>query len=297
MLSKVNICDVTLRDGLQNLNTFVSTEIKIKLLEHLINCGLKELEVTSFVHPKAVPQFSDAQELLRIALKKKDVTIRSLVPNLKGVNLALEAGASQILFVFSASEIHNQSNVNMTINQSLEQLQSIVESVRYRKEVEIQVALSTTFGYQQDLVTLDRVDFLTEKIIGLGIHKIVYCDTSGLAVPTQVEGLIKRIRPKYPQLNIVLHFHDTYGSAIANCVKAVECGADFFESSVGGLGGCPFAVNASGNVATEDLVWVMEKMGIHTRIDLNCLIKTTQFIQEHISLDRPISSRVYYANI
>ena len=295
MLTHVQICDVALRDGLQNLSSFVPTQTKTSLLRRLVACGVKELEVTGFVHPRAVPQFSDAEAVLRAALDQPGVLIKSLIPNRKGAERALDTGAKQLAFVFSASEVHNRSNVNMTPDQSLEQLGAIVELLRSRSDVGLQADLGTTFGYHQDPVSLEVIESLTEKIIGLGIDQIMYCDTTGLGDPLRVEALVKRIRPAYPELTFGFHFHDTYGTGIANCVKALECGVGYFESSVSGLGGCPFSINASGNVATEDLAWIMEKMGVDTGIDLPGLVETASWIQQEILRGGLITSRVYNA--
>ena len=295
MFPQVDICDVALRDGLQNLSFFVPTETKLSLFGRLVGCGIRELEVTGFVHPKAIPQFTDAEAVLQAASKQSKVAIKSLIPNGKGAMRALDAGAKELVFVFSASEAHNQSNVNMTVAQSLDQLHSITELAKDRNGAGLQVDLGTTFGYYQDPVSLDTIESLTERIIGLGINKIMYCDTSGFGDPLRVAALIQRIRPAYPRLTFGFHLHDTYGTAIANCVKALESGVGYFESSIAGLGGCPFAVNASGNVATEDLVWILEKMGVDTGIDMDRLIETGSFIKEHILKGQPVTSRVYNA--
>ena len=295
MIPEIEICDVALRDGLQNISNFVETETKTALFDLLVKSGIKEVEVTGFVHPNAIPQFADAEDVLKHAIKQKGVLIKTLVPNLKGASRALDEGAQYLVFVLSASEIHNKSNVNMTINQSIEQLQAITDLVRYRPEIKIQLNLATTFGYHGDSISFEKIETLTEEIARCGVERVMYCDTSGFAVPTQVEHLISRIRSQDSQLIFGFHFHDTFGTAVANCVKALECGSYIFESSVAGLGGCPFAVKASGNVATEDLVWVMEKMGVKTGIQLDLLLEASRFIKDRILFDRPIDSRLFYA--
>ena len=163
MFPQVNICDVALRDGLQNLSLFVPTETKLSLFGRLVGCGIRELEVTGFVHPKAIPQFTDAEAVLQAASKQSEVAIKSLVPNGKGAMRALDAGAKELAFVFSASEAHNQGNVNMTVAQSLDQLRSIAELAKDRNGVGLQVDLGTTFGYYQDPVSLDTIESLTER--------------------------------------------------------------------------------------------------------------------------------------
>jgi hydroxymethylglutaryl-CoA lyase len=295
IIPEIEICDVALRDGIQNISNFVDTETKISLLNLLVKSGIKEIEVTSFVHPKAIAQFADAESILKCALKQKGVLIKTLVPNLKGASRALDAGSQYLVFVFSASEVHNKNNVNMTINQSIEQLQAITELIRHRPEIKIQLNLATTFGYHGDSVSLEKIETLTAEVVRCGVKRVMYCDTSGVAVPTNVVSLINRIRSQIPQLTFGFHFHDTFGTAIANCVKALECGSYIFESSVGGLGGCPFAVKASGNVATEDLIWVMEKMGVKTGIELDLLLEASHFIKDRILFDKPIDSRLFYA--
>ncbi|MFA5536357.1 MAG: hydroxymethylglutaryl-CoA lyase [Bacillota bacterium] len=293
-LKKIKIVDVTLRDGLQNIDTFISTESKLKIVNKLINSGVNKLEITSFVNPKAVPQFKDAENFYESCTKLyPNISFSALTPNLKGVERAVNAGLKEIVFVLSASEKHNKSNVKMTVAESLIQLKTVSDLLKKYPEVNIQVDLSTAFGYEEDIVSVDKVIEISKKISDTGVNKIMYCDTSGIAVPAQVENLIKNIKRKNLNFKFGFHFHDTFGCAIANIIKAIELDCNLFEAAAGGLGGCPFAHGATGNVSLEDLVWVLDKMNLISDIDLNKLLETTQFLEKTLAGLAPINSKVY----
>jgi len=294
MKNLVRIVEVGLRDGLQSLPKFLPTSVKTRLLKLLVESGLKELEVTSFVSPRWVPQFKDAFKVTQESIKYHQVISKALIPNMKGFNRALEAGISNLVFVFSTSEKHNFKNLNMSVHDSLKELDAILKHVSTKHRVTLQVNLATTFGYIDEKVILTRVLELTDIILSMGISKIVYCDTSGMAVPTQVEELIQEVISRY-KIIPGLHFHDTFGCAMANTIKSIENGVRIFETSLGGLGGCPFLPGATGNIATEDVVRALQKMNIDTGINLEQLLKAVYYLNSELKNNDFFTSKLFKA--
>lgn len=275
----VRIIDVCPRDGLQNLKTFVPTETKKRIIDALLDTGVKYIEATSFVSSKAVPQMADAAEIAAYALEKAspDTHISALAPNMRGARAAWDAGIREISFVMSVSESHNKANINRTCQQSLETLAEVLEGL---PDMRVTAAFAVVFGCPfEGEVPLDRTLGMLEQAAGLGIKSVTLSDTIGVAIPTQVFTVVETVRSAFPQLDIGLHMHDTHGMGAANAFAALLAGVTRFDSATGGLGGCPFAPGAAGNTATEDLVNMFERMGVRTGIRLDGLVSLAQYIR------------------
>jgi len=278
----VTIVEVGPRDGLQNEPDFVPTERKIELIERLADAGLKRIEITSFVHPKAVPQLRDSAEVVGRIRRRPDVVYSALVPNEKGLERALASGIGEIAFFVSASETHNRKNVAMTTADSLEVFRRIAETA-LTGGMRIRGYVVTAFGCPYEgTVPPENVERIVDAYRSLGIHEIALGDTTGMANPSQVSRLLDRIMPMLGTTGLALHFHDTRGTALANILAALQQGVTVFDGSIGGLGGCPYAPGASGNVATEDLVNMLEEMGIRTGIDLGMLLDCARYTRDII---------------
>src|SRR5215470_4285655 len=242
---RVTVCEVGTRDGFQIEPDFIATERKIEVVNRLSATGMPRIEVTSFVSPKAVPQLKDAEAVMAGIARRSGTRYSALVPNDKGAVRAVDAGVDDIHTVVSASESHNLANVNMTIAESLAKLESVVR-----------------------------------RLVDLGAKGIGLADTTGMANPAQVSRVLEHLAPRFPNVEWTLHTHDTRAMAIPNILAAMEMGVSHLDASIGGLGGCPFAPGASGNVCTEDLVHCLDAMGIETGIDLDALIETSKRVQE-----------------
>lgn len=281
--SNVTIIEVGPRDGLQNLKTIIPTEIKISLLKMLIQSGFSKIEVTSFVSPRHVPQMSDAKEV--VAAIRKDaaragVLLTALVPNLKGAELARRSGLSAFRFVVSVSEQHNIANTQQTVRESINQLSVIRNTF---PDVFLEVSLATAFGcVYEGSVDPRSVIKLAEQALHIGVNQVGISDTIGVANPLQVESLLAQFRDAFPSISPTLHFHDTWGMGLANVLVALQHGYTEFDASIGGLGGCPFAPGAAGNIATEDLNNMLSHMGIVTNINQDKLLALLAFVKENI---------------
>ena len=283
----VSIVEVGPRDGLQNEAEFVPTEQKIKLIELLSETGLKRIEITSFVHPKAIPQLRDSEEVVKRIKQKEAVIYSTLVPNEKGLERALASGVKEIALFVSASETHNQKNVRMSIADSLKGFRNIAVKA-LANGIRMRGYVVTAFGCPYEgKIPPEKVEFIIDEYQALGVHEVALGDTTGMANPNQVGRLLKRIKPKLGKTNLALHFHDTRGLALGNILIALQEGVTIFDGSIGGLGGCPYAPGASGNVATEDLVNMLEEMGIETGIDLQKLLDCASYAREIIKKDLP----------
>jgi hydroxymethylglutaryl-CoA lyase len=270
-VKKVRIREVGPRDGFQSWPDFIPTDLKLEVIRLLLEAGIQEMETTSFVSPKAIPQMRDAAEVM--AGVPRDGCIHSpLVPNLKGATLALDSGADKLVVVISASDEHNKANVRRSIAESLSDLKSIFELCRQEGKP-VAGAMAVAFGcpYQGE-VPEDDVYRLAEAYIGGGAASIILADTTGMATPPRVIRLIEGFTRRFPDTPYSLHFHNNRGTAIANLYAAVEAGADTFDTALGGIGGCPNVPQAAGNLATEDVVFMLEDMGCDTGIDLMKLI-------------------------
>jgi hydroxymethylglutaryl-CoA lyase len=277
--SAVTICEVGTRDGFQIEEGFIPTDEKVEIVNRLSACGIPEIQATSFVHPKVVPQMRDAEEVMARITRHPGTRYTALVPNDRGALRAVEAGVDQLDTVLSASESHNIANVNMTVAESLDRLAAVAD-VAARAGVPVVAGISTSFGCPfEGEVPLDHLEAIVARLADLGAEGITLADTTGMANPAQVARTFERLMPKWPHVQWHLHTHDTRAMAIPNILAAMECGVTHFDSSVGGLGGCPFAPGASGNVCTEDLAHCLEAMDVRTGIDLDRLLDTSRYVE------------------
>lgn len=286
---QVTIKEVGPRDGLQNEKTAISTEDKIAWINQLSKTGLTYIEITSFVHPKWIPQLSDALEVATRIERAPGVTYAALVPNQKGLEKALAAQVDEVAVFMSASETHNRKNINKSIEETFPVLEEVVRAAKQEGKT-VRGYVSTVFGcpYEGN-VSVEQVIRVSEHLFDMGIDELSLGDTIGVATPKQVQELLEIVLKRFPKEKLAMHFHDTRGTALANILISLEMGITTFDSSLGGLGGCPYAPGSSGNVATDDLVYMLHGMDIATGIDVGRLTEAALFIQEKIG--RPLSSR------
>jgi hydroxymethylglutaryl-CoA lyase len=277
----VDILEVGPRDGLQNLSQVLETKQKIDLIRRLAASGLTHIQLGAFVSPRAVPQFGNIQEVAQEVMASiPGVRFSALVPNLKGAANALSCGIRELSFVFSVTKAHNQSNVGKTHEESLAELAAIMDLLPAYPGAEITADLATSFGCPfEGKVLPEQVLYHVQRAYDLGVRRITLCDTVGYGNPRQVAEIGVSCRNSFPDTTFRCHFHNTRGLALANTLAAIEAGILSFDSSVGGLGGCPFAPGATGNVATEDMVFMLSEMGIETGVDLPTLLETVRFLQ------------------
>ena len=286
MGEKVKVVDVTARDGLQNEPKLVSTRDKLALIEKLIQAGVSDIQATSFVHPKWVPQMADAEDVAAGLGKFAGVTFSALVPNLKGYERAAAAGIRHMEFVIAASETFNRKNLNRSMAESLQLLEQTSRLAK-RDGVVLRVGFSTCFHCPfEGRISSQAVLNAARAAREIGPWRIAICDTDGMAFPDQVKETVGRLlgELKMTRKDLVLHFHDTYGRGLANTLAGLDAGIREFDSSTAGLGGCPYCPGASGNLATEDLVDFLEGMGYDTGIDLEKLLDAAEFACRFSSL-------------
>ena len=292
--TRAKIVDVGPRDGLQNEKQPVPAAVKIELVHKLQDAGLKEIEVTSYVSPKWVPQMGDNAEVMAGVKRQSGVRYSVLTPNLKGFEAAIagprETWPDEIVVFGAASEAFSQKNINCSIAESIERFAPVVEAAR-AKNIYVRGAMSCTVGcpYEGDIAP-SRVDYLAGLMKGIGVQHIGVADTIGVGTPRKVQAAIEATLKHYAIDDVSGHFHDTYGQALANTLAALELGVWQYDTSVAGLGGCPYAKGATGNVATEDVVYMLHGLGLDTGIDLDKLIDAGQYISDF--LQRPSNSRV-----
>jgi isopropylmalate/homocitrate/citramalate synthase len=291
----VRIVEVGPRDGLQNESLIVSTETKIEFIHKLAASGLKTLEATAFVSPKWVPQMADHAEVLRALAREEGITYPVLVPNMRGYEQAVAAGAREVAVFAAASETFSQRNINCTIAESLERFAPIFRAAR-AADIRIRGYVSCALGcpYEGE-IKRDRVADVAAALFESGCYEISLGDTIGVGTPNRTMGLIDTVAERVPVNHLAGHFHDTYGQALANILAALIAGLRVFDASVSGLGGCPYAPGAAGNVASEDLVYMLNGMEIETGVDLDRLIAAGSFICE--KLGRQTQSRVARARL
>lgn len=280
MPERVSLREVGPRDGLQNEDP-VPTEAKVKLLDLLGRTGVGRIEAVSFVHPRAIPQMADADEMWARATKVDGVRYSALVPNSRGARRALAAGFTEIEVVVSASETHNQRNVNRSTGESLDDIAKLIDEL-HRVGATAEVIISTSFGcpYEGDIAPA-RVAGIVDRVVADGADRVSFGDTTGMATPYRVRDVIAAVRDRHPDLPLLLHFHNTRGTALANLLTALQLGVTEYDASVGGLGGCPYAgPGATGNVATEEVVHMLHDMGIDTGVDLDRLLEAAAFAEE-----------------
>ena len=279
----VEINEVGPRDGLQIEKQIVDTAAKVAFIDALSLCGFKRIEVTSFTSPKAIPALADAQDVMRQIQRVPGVIYTALVPNVRGLERALESGTDEMNLVMSASETHNRANLRMTRDQSLQELLAILARAA-QEAVPCNVSLSTAFGcpFEGDIAP-DGVMTLARRLVDAGACGITLCDTTGMAYPTQVAKLAARIERELPDTALTLHLHNTRGMALANALAGWQVGVTRFDAAAGGLGGCPFAPGASGNVNTEELVHMFECMSVNTDVSLQALMPVVATLPDMIA--------------
>ena len=287
--STVTLIDVGPRDGLQNEKQPVSAAVKIGLVHRLQAAGLRNIEVTSFVSPKWVPQMADNAEVMAGLQRQSGVRYSVLTPNMQGLEAALPSRPDEIVVFGAASEAFSQKNINCSIAQSMERFAPVVEAAR-AAGIAVRGAISCAVGcpYEGDVAPA-QVAYLAGLMHAIGVQHVGVADTIGVGTPRKVQAALEAALQHFDLSAVSGHFHDTYGQALANTLAALELGIYQFDTSVAGLGGCPFAKGATGNVATEDVVYMLHGMGIDTGINLDALIEAGQFISDH--LQRPSGSR------
>jgi hydroxymethylglutaryl-CoA lyase len=286
---RVTIWEVGARDGLQNEDQIVPVEVKIEFLDRLADAGLTVLEATSFVHPDWVPQLADAEELLAGLVRRDGVSYPVLVPNERGLDRALAAGVRQVAIFASATETFANRNLNRTLDAQFAMFDPVVTRAR-AEGLDVRGYVSMCFGDPwEGAVSPDQVAAVGSRLLDMGCSQLSLGDTIGVATPGQVERLLGLL----PVSSVAVHFHDTYGQALSNTLTALRLGVSTVDSSAGGLGGCPYAESATGNLATEDLVWMLDGLGIATGVDLDKLADTSAWMAGE--LDRPSPSRVVRA--
>ena len=293
--SSVRIVEVGARDGLQNEKTIVAAAVKIELIDRLSATGLRTIEATSFVSPKWIPQLADAAEVFAAIEKKPGVSYPVLVPNLQGYERAREVGATDIAVFTAASEAFNRKNINASIDESIERFIPVIERAR-ADGVSVRGYVSTVLGcpYQGD-VPLSDVVRVARRLHELGCYEISLGDTIGIGTPAKARAMLRAVAAEVPMSALAVHFHDTRGQALANILACLEEGIAVVDSSVSGTGGCPYAKGATGNVATEDVVYMLEGMGIATGVDLPKLIDTGLWLSTQ--LGHETSSKVARASV
>lgn len=283
--SKITLCEVGLRDGLQNECMCLPTQEKIAIVRQLIDAGFKVIEVGSFMHPKAVPQMADTDEVFKSVGQVDGVELRGLIPNLRGVQRAIDCSCKKVKLNVSASRKHNLKNLNMTPEESVAGFASCVEAAE-NAGIEISGSISMPFASPWEGVTpVETVDSIIEAYLKVGITEISLSDASGMATPVQVNGLCRHVQEKYPNATWWLHFHNTRGMALANIVSAMDAGMTQFDTSFGGLGGCPFVPGAAGNISTEDIVHMCDESGIETGIDVKKVMDISRHLKEVLGHD------------
>ena len=282
----VSIREVGPRDGLQNEDPIPAAD-KIRLLDALSGTGVGRIEAVSFVHPKAIPQMADADEVWAAANKAPGVRYSALVPNIRGAQRALAAGFTEIEVVVSASDTHNRRNINRSTAESLDDVAELV-ALLHANGSTAEVIISTSFGcpYEGDIDPA-RVAGIVDRVVADGADRVSFGDTTGMATPRRVLDLVGRVLDGHPDVPLLLHFHNTRGTALANILVSLQLGITEFDASIGGLGGCPYAPGASGNVATEEGVHMLHDMGIDTGIDLGALIEVARFTEGLVGRSLP----------
>ena len=273
MSKQIEIIEVGPRDGFQSVKCAqITTEQKLQVIDDLVAAGVKHMEYTSFVSPKAIPQLADAKDVTKVVLEKyPDVDLFALVPNLRGAQNDYELGLRKVCYVVSLSVSHNKANINRTHEQSLEAYKEIRAAY---PDLDVIVDLATTFGcpFEGKYEDPAAVVAFLKDYVDAGMTTCCLCDTIGIADPAQVKAVISAVKAAYPTLDLMVHFHDTRGLGMANSLAAMECGVTKIQAALGGLGGCPFAPGASGNLSTEDTVWMLNEMGYDTGISFSKLL-------------------------
>jgi hydroxymethylglutaryl-CoA lyase len=291
---RVRIVEVGPRDGLQNEAAAITTDVKTRFVDLLTEAGFGWIEVTSFVHPKAVPRMADADQVFRAIEKRPGVRYVALVPNPRGLDRALEAGVSDLALFVAATESFSRANINRDIDQSLEDARAVIVGATPHG-VRVRAYISVAFGCPYEgHVSAEAVRGVAERLFDLGVDEVVLGDTIGVATPGDVRRVMDRLLPLAPVERWGMHFHDTRGIAVANVMASLELGLSHFDSSAGGLGGCPFAgPGAAGNLATEDLLYLLDGLEIEHGVSLDAVLAASRYIVEAVG--HPLTSKVFQA--
>lgn len=281
MNKKVNVVEIGPRDGFQNVKEFIPTDVKLKIIDGLVQAGYKKIQITSFVSPKAIPQMRDAAEVTETVLNKyKDVDFFALVPNFYGANAAVQAGLKEVTPVMSLSVSHNLNNVKRTHEQSIDEIKKIRDTF---PELRLTQDIATVFGCPfEGEMSVDALVDLIGKLKDVGVDAFTLCDTVGMAYPSLVEQVFKTVKAAFPGTEFNAHIHDTRNMGILNSYIALQSGADSVQTAIGGLGGCPFAPGATGNTSSEDLIYMLNKSGFDTGVDFDILLQTAKYAKSVI---------------
>lgn len=292
-LSHVKIVEVGPRDGLQNEKSIVSTETKVSLIERLASCGLPVVEATSFVSPKWVPQMGDNVEVMTKVKRMPGVTYSCLTPNLKGFQTAVSSGADEVAIFGAASEAFSRKNINCSIEESLKRFEAVMQAAKETR-VPVRGYVSCVLGCPYEgSIPAQKVAEVAGLMYSMGCYEISLGDTIGVGTPGQMQRVLREVFAAVPAAKVAVHCHDTYGQALANIFAALQMGVTVVDAAVSGLGGCPYAKGASGNVATEDVVYMLQGLDVKTGVDLQELVKVSHFISQE--LGRPPNSKVAMA--
>ena len=287
---EATIVEVGPRDGFQNESQFIPTHKKIEIINALSKTGLKNIQVTSFVHPKAIPQLADAEEVLSKIDRLPGISYRVLAPNLKGVLRAIPLKPAKINLMMSVTESHNRANANRSIEESLKDFENIVPRI-LEAGISVVGGMACALGCPfEGRVPIQQLERVVDRYVAMGIRNVGISDTVGVANPKLVYDVVGHLKKKYPEIHWNVHFHNNRDLALANTLAAMEAGVTEFDAAIAGLGGCPYAPNAAGNIATEDLVNMMTEMGIETGIDLDAVIAISKMLQEVIP--HPLNSAI-----
>jgi hydroxymethylglutaryl-CoA lyase len=290
---RVTIVEVGPRDGLQNEAAILPAATKVAFIEALADAGLPIVEMTAFVSPKWVPQMADALDVARTVARRDGTRYLALVPNRAGLTRAIDAGLREVAIFAAASETFSRKNINQGIDESLVAYADVANEAK-RNGLRVRGYLSTAFGCPYEgVVAVERVVDVAARLLDMGCDEVAVSDTIGVARPRQVVDVVEVVALRVPRPQIALHFHDTRGTALANVYAALECGIAIFDSSAGGLGGCPYAPGAAGNLSTEDLVYMLDGLGIETGVNIEGVVKASSLIAGHIG--HPLPSRYYQA--
>lgn len=286
-IKEVRVTEVGPRDGFQSEKTVLKTEDKIDIINNLIEAGFPRIEVSSFVSPKAIPQLADAETILNKVNRNSNTTLAALVPNSRGALRAVEAKLDQIVVFLSASESHNKKNVNRSVDESLQGFREIAD-IAGKNNIPIQGDIATAFGCPfEGNISPKKLANISKEYKKMGFRGVTLGDTTGMATPVVVTDAINAIRDNVPDFNITLHFHNTRGVGLANVMTGLNEGITDYESCFGGMGGCPFAPNATGNICSEDLIYLLHEMGIKTGIDLDKTIAIAKKVESLVGHKLP----------
>jgi hydroxymethylglutaryl-CoA lyase len=274
---KIKIVEIGPRDGFQSVKKFIPTNNKFRIIDKIVTAGIKYLQITSFVSPNSIPQMADAENVAAYCkYKYKNLVLSALVPNFRGAEIASRVGIKNVSVVISISEEHNHANVNQSVSESFEKLGLIKKSF---PELDLCLDVATAFGcpFSGEVISYEQLNAHVKRGIDIGINKFCICDTTGIALPNQVRAYISGLIGTFPDSEFSVHIHDTRNMGILNTIIAIDCGITDIQVALGGLGGCPFAPGASGNTATEDLVYILNQSGYDTGIDYDRLLQAAKY--------------------